>query len=77
MPARLLVLQRVPAVSGLCPEAESATAAALRDLGPAPPGNLPETAVGPKTTARGAIQKVSRKIHRRGFCRSLRLMSIS
>lgn len=61
LPAGLLVLQRVPAVSGLCSQAESAAAAAaLHHLHRPPPRNLPEAAVGPPATARGPSQPVSK-----------------
>lgn len=61
LPAGLLVLQRVPAVSGLCPQAESAAAAApLHHLHRPPPGDLPEAAVGPTGTAQDPSQPVSR-----------------
>lgn len=62
LPAGLLVLQRLPA--GLCPTAEgAATAAAPHHLCHPPPGDLPETAVGPPAPARGPSQPVSRRIH--------------
>lgn len=63
LPAGLLVLQRVPAVSGLCSQAETAAAAAaLHHLRLPPPGYLPEAAVGLAATARGPTQQVSRQI---------------
>lgn len=68
LPAGLLVLQRVPAVSGLRSQAETAAAgAALHHFCHLPPGNLPEAAVGPAAAAPGPSQHVSRHMHR--LCR--------
>lgn len=59
LPAGLLVLQRVPAVSGMCAPAEVAPPVpALHHLCP-PPSNLPEAAVGPPETPRSQCQQVS------------------
>ena len=61
LPAGLLVLQRVPAVSGLRSQAEAA-AAAPHHLRPPPPRDLPEAAVGPgAAAARVPAQQVSKQ----------------
>ncbi len=62
--ASLLVLQRVPAVSGLCSPAEAAAAAAAGHHVCHPPlGVLPEASVGSTARTRGPIQHVSRLIY--------------
>lgn len=63
LPAGLMVLQRVPAVSGLCSQAAAAPAAApLHHFSSASNGNLPEAAVGPSKTAGGPSQQVSGQV---------------
>lgn len=72
LPASLLVLQPVPAVSGLCSQAESTSAAAaLLHLNCPPPGDLPDAAVGPTPAAQGPGQQVS------GWCDVFTFNSLS